>query len=323
MKGVAPAEVERFVGELRATRDASPRTIEAYLRDLAQFASFAAEKRVGLLQSDHLLIRAWAASLFASTTASTRARKLASLRSFYAFAHRQGLVTANPARLVGLPKVPKQLPKVVPIDDLLALLTTPDPSTPRGARDRAILEVLYGGGLRVSELCALSELDWERGQNLVRVMGKGRKERLVPLGERARQALENWLARRSEFLAEVSARRGRRGPTRPGARGGEGALFLDLRGQRLGRRSVATLIDEHAHACALARHVHPHALRHSFATHLLDGGADLRSIQEMMGHARLSTTQRYTDVSFAKLQEVYDSAHPHARLAGPKEGANR
>ena len=290
-----PALVEDFAEYLSATRDASPHTLKAYLSDLDQFCGFLATKKIRLETADHLAIRAFLGTLHQENKATTRARKLAAIRAFYAFLYKRGVVKQNPGRLVMAPKKPKSLPKVVPIDDLLSLLAAPGDDA-LGRRDKAILEVLYGGGVRVSELVGLDVDDWDRHHNLVRVMGKGRKERIVPLGGKAREALDEYLPRREEL----------------GASAGEKALFLNYQGGRLSTRSVARLIDHHVLACALKRHVHPHALRHSFATHLLDGGADLRAIQEMLGHASLSTTQRYTEVSWDRLQAVYDHAHPRA-----------
>jgi integrase/recombinase XerC len=202
--------------------------------------------------------------------------------------------------MVKSPKLPKTLPKPVPIDELLALLETPSQKTVLGLRDRAIFHVLYGGGLRVSELCGLSLDDVDPKAGLVRVMGKGSKERLCPLNPKALEALSLYGARRGELLAKI----------RPGQ--DPDALFLNYRGGRLTARSIARHLDKHVVACALARKISPHALRHSFATHLLAGGADVRTIQELLGHASLSTTQKYTAVSFELLQQVYDKAHPRA-----------
>ncbi len=295
-----PPLVEQFAEYLRATRDASPHTLKGYLGDLAQFCEYLEGRRIALERVDPLAVRGFLASVHARTKATTRARKLASVRAFFAFLYKRGIVAQNPARLVTSPKKPKSLPKVVPVDDVLALLEAPSCADVLGLRDRAVLEVLYGGGVRVSELCGLSIGDWDRQANVIRVLGKGRKERIVPLGRKARAALDAWLARRDERAS----------------RGDERALFVNQRGGRLGVRSIGRLIDKHALACALDRHVHPHALRHSFATHLLDGGADLRAIQELLGHASLSTTQGYTAVSWDRLQAVYDKAHPRAR--GPR-----
>ena len=297
-----PKLVEDFAEYLRATRDASPHTLKGYLSDLDQYCEYLEQKRIGIPEADHLAIRGFLATKHPTTKATTRARKLASIRAFYAFLYKKGLVVQNPGRLVMAPKKPKALPKVVPVDDVLALLETPVTDDALGLRDRAMLEVLYGGGVRVSELVGMSLDDWDPGQNVVRVLGKGRKERIVPLGSKARAALEAWLPRRIELLGGSDPRV-------------ELAVFLNYAGGRLSTRSVARSIDKHVLACALKRHVHPHALRHSFATHLLDGGADLRVIQELLGHASLSTTQRYTDVSWDRLQAVYDQAHPRAKAS--------
>lgn len=301
-----PALFGDFARYLLATRDASPNTLEAYLTDLDQFWAYLAPRQIPLEKADHLAIRGFLATLHDSTKATTRARKLSSLRAFYAFLYRQGLVAQNPGRLVMAPKKPKQLPKVVPLDDLCTLLQTPDPATPIGARDRAVLEVLYGGGLRVGELCGMDLGDWDASANTVRVLGKGKKERIVPLGSKAKAALLDYLKLRGELLKGSMD---------------TGAVFLNTRGDRLSPRSVRDLIDKRVLECALNRHVHPHALRHSFATHLLDGGADLRSIQEMLGHASLSTTQRYTEVSLSRLQEVYDESHPRAHAESARDRA--
>lgn len=298
--------VQRFAGYLETTRDASEHTLSAYLDDLDQFQAFIESKGVDLLNADHLAIRAWIASIHGQTKATTRARKLSAVRSFYAFLHREGVVSRNPGRLVMSPKKPKQLPKVVPALELAGLFDSIDRSDPEGARDSAVLEILYGGGLRVSELSGLDLGDWTPSDNTVRVLGKGCKERVVPLGSKAKEALEAYLKVRNAFKGA--------GQTR--------AVFLNTRGGRLMPRSVRRLIDRRVAECALDRHIHPHALRHSFATHLLDGGADLRAIQEMLGHVSLSTTQRYTDVSWGRLQEVYVENHPRA-LASEVEKRRR
>ncbi len=227
-------------------------------------------------------------------------RKLSAVRSFLRFLHRRGTIASNPGLAVKSPKLPKRLPKVVPLEEVLALLETPRADTALGARDRAILEVLYGGGVRCSELVGVDLRDLDRGGGVVRIRGKGRKERVVPLGRKAWEALAVWLDLRAQLLA-----------ARPGA-GDAAALFLNYRGGRLSTEWVGRMIDRYARLCALRRHVHPHALRHTFATHLLDAGADLRGIQELLGHASLSTTQRYTHVSVEHLMETYAKAHPRA-----------
>ena len=211
-----------------------------------------------------------------------------------------GRVSSNPARTVRSPKLPTRLPHVLPVDEVFAVLAVPGKDGPLGLRDRALFELLYGSGLRVSEACGLDVDDLDLSARSVRVLGKGRKERLCPMNPGCVAALRRWLERRGELLT---------GP----ARGQDpAALFLNHRGGRLTSRSVARHLDRTVLQLALQRRVSPHALRHSFATHLLAGGADVRCIQEILGHASLSTTQRYTQVSIEQLQAVYDRAHPHA-----------
>lgn len=292
--------IARFKQHLEGVRSASPHTTRAYVTDLVQFEQYLAGRGLDLLSANHAAIRGYLGVLAVDKQATSRARKLASVKSFYRFLLRQKILTANPARLVKSPKLPKTLPKVIPIDELFALLAVPNDKTVLGLRDRAILELLYAAGLRISELCGLSLRDVDRASRLVRVMGKGRKERIVPINETAVTALEEYLARRGELLAT------------PHDDQDPDALFLNFRGGRLTPRSIARHLDAYVLKCALARHVSPHALRHSFATHLLGGGADIRSIQELLGHASLSTTQRYTAVSLEQLQQVYDRSHPRA-----------
>lgn len=281
-------------------KNASPHTIRAYLGDLRGFERYLEALGLTLEQASHASIRGYLGILAADLNNTSRARKLSAVKSFYKFLHRRRRLEKDPAKSVRRPKLPRGLPKPVPVDELFALLETPSKKTALGARDRAILHVLYGGGLRVSELCGLSLTDLDRQGGWLRVMGKGRKERLCPIAEQSREAVDLYLLRRGEL----------RNP-RTGAQDPE-ALFLNYRGGRLTTRSVARNLDAHVLACALARHVSPHALRHSFATHLLASGADIRSIQELLGHASLTTTQRYTAVGFELLQRVYDDAHPHA-----------
>ncbi|MFN7131930.1 MAG: tyrosine recombinase XerC, partial [Myxococcales bacterium] len=277
---VRPPEVEAFAEYLALKKNASPHTLKGYLGDLDQYCAYLESRSITVTGADHLAIRGFLAGIHAKTAAATRERKLAAIRSFYAFLYKRGLVKQNPGRLVMSPKKPKSLPKVVPVDDVFALMETPSSRTVLGLRDRAILEALYGGGIRVSELVGLSLGDWDRGENVIRVMGKGRKERIVPLGSKARAAFEAYLVRRGELLVGDHPKKD------------EKAFFLNFRGGRLTTRSVERSLEKHTLVCALNRRVHPHALRHSFATHLLAGGADLRMIQELLGHASLSTTQR-------------------------------
>ena len=293
-------EVEAFLEHLRVRKRYSPRTIEEYAADLAQFEAYLAGRNLALLAVDALAIRGFVARLHGRLAPASVARKLAAIRSLYRFLQQRKRVEANPGALVKSPKLPKTLPKVLPVDEVFALVETPKADTPLGARDRAILETLYGGGVRCSELVGLDLRDLDRSGGLIRVLGKGRKERLVPLGGKAWAAIDRWLELRPTLLARP----------RPGQ--APEALFLNYRGGRLTTRWVARALDRWARVCAIRRHVHPHALRHTFATHLLDAGADLRGIQELLGHASISTTQRYTHVTVEHLMAVYDKAHPRA-----------
>ncbi len=293
--------LEKFRAHLEDEKGASPHTVRNYLIDLVDYERYLVERmKLSLLAGTHAAIRGYLGTLSSDHAPASRARRLASIKSFYKYLVRQKLLPASPAKLVKSPKLPKSLPKVLPVDEVFAIVEMPSLKTVLGLRDRAILEMLYGGGLRISELCGLNLLDVDRSQRIVRVMGKGSKERLVPVNAGAVRALEAYLARRGELLATL----------KPGQ--DPEAMFLNFRGGRLTPRSIARHLDAYVVQCALQRKVSPHALRHSFATHLLGGGADVRSIQELLGHASLSTTQRYTHVTWEQLQKVYDAAHPRA-----------
>jgi integrase/recombinase XerC len=295
----------QFIESLTHERHASAHTVRAYRRDIEEFITFLREKsgrEPRAADLDIPQVRTYLASLFGRNSASTIGRKLSSLRSFGAFLVRVGARQDNPAALVAMPKRPQVLPRFLTVDEAFRLMETPDPTTPLGARDVAILELLYGGGLRVSEACALDVGDVELSEGTVRVRaGKGNRDRIVPIGEPAVQAIQRYLGRRPEL----------RHP-RTGAQDAA-ALFLNHRGGRLTVRSVARRVDRGCLEAGTRARVSPHALRHSCATHMLDGGADLRSIQEILGHASLRTTQRYTHVSIEHLMRIYDQAHPRAR----------
>jgi integrase/recombinase XerC len=228
-------------------------------------------------------------------------RKVASLRTFFRFLCREGVLEANPAKLVSSPRVERKLPNHLSIEQMLKFIETPEIDTALGKRDRAILELLYASGMRVSELVNLNLTDIDFPNKTLRVKGKGRKERIVPFGEHAKNALQEYLGVRGELLVEADP--DKRDPA---------AVFMNYQGTRITTRSVGRMIDKYVKICAEVHHISPHSLRHSFATHMLDAGADLRVIQELLGHARLSTTQQYTHVSMDKLMEVYDKAHPKA-----------
>jgi len=313
--------IEQFIAYLRYERNASPCTIREYRRDLTQFAQFLTppgEQTMALRQVDHKIIREFVSSLYdQNLQRSSIARRLAALRTFFKFCIREGLAKQNPARLVSSPKLPKRVPRVLSADEMngfLDNLASP-PSGRSGSRkpnqkereneklllkrDRAILELLYGSGLRVSELVGLDVINVDTHGQLVRVMGKGRKERIVPYGEKAKKAFENYWPVREEMQART------RKPDHE-------AVFLSSRGLRLTTNSVRNLVKKYARLCSVDWDLHPHSLRHAFATHLLADGADLRAIQELLGHVSLSTTQRYTQASIEQLMSVYDKSHPHA-----------
>jgi len=286
--------VAGFLRHLAVEKNASPHTVRSYRADLADFERFltGADRR-DLARVDGRAVRAYLASLHArGLDAVTAARRLAALRSLYRFLVRRGEVPTSPARDVRGPRIPRKLVSFLPIDEATQLVDGRAVGGRGRERDLAILELLYASGLRVSELAGLDVDDLDRAESTVRVVGKGRKERIVPFGGSAARALERCLAGRD------------RGP-----------VFVNARGGRLSTRSVRVIVQRAARAAGITRRVSPHTLRHTFATHLLDAGADLRAIQELLGHSRLSTTQRYTHVGADQLMRVYDGAHPRARAA--------
>ncbi|MEE9124842.1 MAG: tyrosine recombinase XerC [candidate division NC10 bacterium] len=297
--------VEQYLREVE-TEGFSPHTVRNYRIDLAQFLDFLrqahpeAPAATLLKRIDPLTVRAFMASLRRrGLSAGTLARKVAAVRSFFQYCCRQGRLSWNPATLVTTPKLPKRLPPHLTVDQAFQLLATPQDETPLSLRDRAILELLYGSGIRVGELTGLSVEDLDLEQRLVKVMGKGNKERIVPTGRAAAEALAAYLTARETLRESGGAQR--RAP-----------LFLNRRGGRLTPRSVERLLEKYLQRCGVGKAITPHGLRHSFATHLLQAGADLRVIQELLGHARLTTTQRYTHVNLDQLMAVYDKAHPKA-----------
>jgi len=314
-----PAAIEKFLDYVEAERNFSPHTIRSYAADLRQFCQFVqyraevepgAELSAEQLPSEAELdaavlearlpgvgpqdIRAFLALMRNSGyRKATVARKLATLRSFYKYLVRSGAIDASPVTAIRTPRQDKRLPRCMDIEEIEALLSAPDVATPLGARDRAILETIYSAGLRVSELVALNIEDLDEFSEAIRVRGKGRKERLAPLGAPALSALRRYL-------------RMRESP-------GRGPLFVNRDGGRLTGRSIRRRLDRYLQVAGIAGRVSPHTLRHSFATHMLNAGADLRSVQEMLGHASLSTTQIYTHLTTRHLKEVYEKSHPMAR----------
>jgi integrase/recombinase XerD len=286
--------IEAFLLELRVERGLAALTISAYRRDLAQFAAVASDR----WRDDPDVARDWvAAQRRAGRQASTLARKVAALRSFYGFALREGIVERDVASLLDAPKPGSYLPDVLTIEEVERILDAPPADDPIGIRDRAVLELLYACGLRVSELTGLDRHRVDLPNLQVRVIGKGNKERRVPMGEEARERLHRYLE----------------GPYREWTKGKPvEAVFVGLRGKRLSRESVWQLVRRWTEAAGVTAHVSPHTFRHSFATHLLEGGADLRAVQTLLGHASISTTQLYTHLTGERLREVYARAHPRA-----------
>jgi len=309
----------QFRDHLRYERNVSAHTLRNYESDLTQFFNFLTpakpeisdkpsskqrqpENGPNIDQIDHLTIREWLASLHSDhKKKASIARKLAALRTFFQFLVREEVIESNPAKLVATPRKEKKLPVHLSIEDAVRFIETPDADTDFGKRDRAILELLYATGIRVAELVNINLRDIDFKNKLLRVFGKRRKERIVPFGEPAAKALEEYLSVREKFLLNAPATKRDAQP-----------LILNYQGTRMSTRSVGRLVEKYIRLCAGIHDISPHALRHSFATHLLDSGADLRDIQELLGHARLSTTQIYTHVSMEKLIEVYDKTHPKA-----------
>ena len=288
--------IEKFLSCLRDQRNYSEHTLRAYRRDLGDFSDFLGEK--GLEEAPPLRIRAFLMNLRqGGASRKTTARKLAALRSFYRFLVREGIVAGNPAVSVRSPRLPKNLPNFLTIQQVNTLLGAPDKSDLWGLRDAAIMELLYSSGLRVSELTSLDRDDVDLLSEMVRVQGKGRKERMAPVGGVAATAL-------SRYLAERDAQNSRQFDA--------GALFINRRGGRLSARSVRRILEKYIAQAGVGVHTTPHTLRHSFATHLLDRGADLRAVQELLGHSSLSSTQIYTHLTTERLREVYRKAHPRA-----------
>jgi integrase/recombinase XerC len=290
--------IDAFINHLRTERQASTHTIRSYEDDLELYGVYVTQFRgtdANPLSVDPARLRRYSAWLASRGYApSTIARRLASLRSFFRFMRRQGLVGADPAAGLRNPKQPKRLPRLLRIDEVIRLLDGVPVDTPAGIRDRAMLETLYGGGLRVSELVGLNLDDLDADSDLVRVRGKGRRERLCPIGGMAAGWIRRWIALRRPRRAQ------------------ETAVFLNQRGTRLTTRSVGRLLEAHLLRAGLVDAASPHTLRHSFATHLLDSGADLRSVQELLGHRNLTTTQIYTHVTQDRILDIYYEAHPRA-----------
>lgn len=286
--------IDKFINYMTVEKNASAHTLVNYSVDLKVFKDFLGDKEIDTV--DHLALRRFLAELRAKNYSKrTIARKLASLRSFFRFLYREGHIKKNPITAVLTPKIDKKLPVFLDAVKIDRLLSAPDESAKSGFRDRAILETLYSSGLRVSELVGLDVGDIDFISGIMKVLGKGSKERVVPVGEPALKAVKKYL------------------DNRPGCKPKDKeAVFLNKSGSRLTDRSVRRMVDKYIKICSMSEKISPHSLRHSFATHMLDRGADLRSVQELLGHMNLSTTQIYTHVTMDRLKSVYDKAHPRA-----------
>jgi integrase/recombinase XerC len=325
--------LREFLDYLRLNRNAADHTCAAYDSDVSQFLAFASahlgkpRTEIEPADLDLTTIRAFMAELYKQgQSRSSVARKLSALRAFVRFLRREGWIESDPAALAVSPKREIKVPAHLSVDEMSRLLEMPDTADPLGRRDRAILELFYASGLRLSELVGLDLEDVNLHGRIVRVMGKGSKERLVPFNETTKSALKTWLGDRAALIKSDPAALIKSDPTRliksdaarviksqvATPRSPEDALFVNFRGARLTGRSVQRLVARYVASCSTRFGISPHALRHSFATHLLERGADLRAIQELLGHVQLSTTQRYTHVNAAQLLEVYRKSHPRA-----------
>ena len=287
--------IEDFEAYLKYERNCSSHTVRNYLSDIRQYLAFLKARNIEVTGVDRLTLRSWLADLQRSISKNSAGRKVASVRSFYRYLVRERVLESSPMEEVSSPKTEKRLPKFLSVDDVFRLMDSPKTDKKLVTRDRAILELLYSSGLRVSELTGLDLDDLDLNGGMVRVLGKGRKERMVPVGGMAEKALHAYMEARDSSGSEGAA------------------LFLNYKGERLTPRSVARIVEKYLRRGGIAGTASPHTLRHSFATHLLDSGADLRGIQELLGHASLSTTQKYTHITTDKLMEVYDKAHPRAK----------
>lgn len=291
-------EISEFLAFLEHEKNASPHTVAGYERDLKQVAAYLKEREVRWDKAGNVVLRGFLAELHEKKRKKTTVgRKLAALRSFYDFCLRKKYVTENPAKILSRPRLEKRVPSFLSEDETAILLDLPKGGEPLERRDRAILELFYATGMRVSELVGIEAPDIHFGERLVRVRGKGKKERIVPFGRKALEALEDYRRARPSL-----------------AEGGDGseAFFLNYRGGRLTTRSVQRMVHKYIRQTAVARKISPHSLRHSFASHLLGRGADLRVIQELLGHASLATTQKYTHVDLKQLLSVYKKSHPRS-----------
>lgn len=284
-------DFERF---LKYERNYSAHTVRAYMNDLAEFEDFLSRSSIEIEKTEPKNINLYSLKLYTKNSKATVSRKLTTLRSFFNFMLRKGNIKQNPAKLIPLPKKEKELPVFLSVDEVFKLIDSIDPGGILPLRDLAIIELLYSSGLRVSELAKIKVLDIDHRENFVKVSGKGNKERVVPFGSNAREVIMQYLIRRTELKPK------------------DDFFFLNNRGSGLTTRSIERIVKKYGLLSGISKKISPHALRHTFATHLLGGGADLRSIQELLGHSSLSTTQRYTHTSIEQIMKIYDKTHPRA-----------
>ena len=291
-------KLKQFLSYLEHEKNASPHTIDSYKRDLTQLAQYLTKKQIRLVNTDHIVLRGFLATLYEKQwKKSTIARKLAAIRSFFQYSLKQRWIEDNPAKLLSTPKLDKHIPSFLSEEEMQKFLDLPISKKPLDLRDRAMLELLYATGLRVGELVGSNIEDINFPERLIRVRGKGKKERILPFGKTAQESLQSYLRIRSSIhKGEIDER----------------AVFLNVRGGRITSRSVQRIVDSHFRQTALRRKISPHSLRHSFASHLLSRGADLRVIQELLGHESLATTQKYTHLDLKHLLDTYKKSHPRS-----------
>ncbi|MGC8927229.1 MAG: tyrosine recombinase XerC [Myxococcota bacterium] len=292
----------KFSEYLKIERGYSEHTLRNYIKDIELFLEYLKDRKIQILSEKDLEslepvdIRGFIASRFKLNKASSNQRRLSAIKTFYKFLLKRALIVKNPTEIISSPRGEKTLPKAISVDEVFAIIHSIDKQDVLSLRDRAMVELMYGSGLRVSELVSVNISDLDTKNRTLRVIGKGKKERIVPLGSYSVESINEYLSKRSELI-----------------KGETDALFLNKDGGRITTRSVARIIKKYLHKCAINKNVSPHTLRHSFATHLLGSGADIRFIQELLGHSSLSTTQRYASASIEHLMQVYDKSHPHSK----------
>lgn len=309
--------IDGFSKYLSIEKNISEHTYRNYISDLMMFKEYV-DREIDIKAIDNLTVRGFLGLLSKKgEKKSSIARRLSTLRTFFKYLHREGYIETNPAKAVATPKQEKRIPSFLSVDDAFSLMELPNSADALTLRDKAALETFYSTGIRISELVGLNDADIDFNSGLVRVRGKGRKERIVPIGGKAIGAIKNYLNKRQRLLEKCQSIKGSEGQSNEKmSLRNDSPIFINKDGNRITTRSVARIVGKYVNMLSNVGHVSPHGLRHTFATHLLNAGADLRSIQELLGHKSLSTTQRYTHLGIDKLMEVYDKAHPRAKGRG-------